>query len=174
MYTGQNVNAADKVIDQLLLAMGLSEELRQELKDERARLKRVHKMTSSEVSTVTARIDALQHDIGTTTTSISNMQASLGTSASKRWKSMRGDAYLRARVNARAMRATIRSTLVSYKFERRKVERTFRHQLMRASTRPRADKQHDADAACRGEGARTDTRPHPSPREESRGAGTQV
>ncbi|KZV91317.1 hypothetical protein EXIGLDRAFT_615841, partial [Exidia glandulosa HHB12029] len=43
---------------------------------------------------------------------------------------MRGDAYLRTRVNARALRATIRASLRSYKFERRKIERAFRHQLM--------------------------------------------
>lgn len=125
------MNAADKVINSLLLTMGAREELRQELKDERARLKKVHVMTSSEVTAVTTRVEALKHDVATCETSISNMQASLGTTAAKKWNSMRGDAYLRARVNARAMRATIRSTLVSYKFERRKVERTFRHQLMR-------------------------------------------
>lgn len=128
---GQNANAADKVINELLLAMGGLQELRQDVKDERARLKKVHAMTSSEVTAVTSRVEALKYDIGVTEASISNMQASLGPTATKKWMSMRGDAYLRARVNARAMRATIRSTLVSYKFERRKVERTFRHQLMR-------------------------------------------
>ncbi|KZV94701.1 hypothetical protein EXIGLDRAFT_586684, partial [Exidia glandulosa HHB12029] len=128
----QSANAADKIINDLLLALGTVHDLRQELKEERARLRKVHKMSSAEVTATTTRVDSLKHDIETVESRISNLQASLGSKAARsRWNSMRGDAYLRCRVNARAMRATIRSTLVSYKFERRKVERTFRHQLMR-------------------------------------------
>ncbi|KZV91459.1 hypothetical protein EXIGLDRAFT_577072, partial [Exidia glandulosa HHB12029] len=36
--------------------------------------------------------------------------------------------YLRARMNARALRASIRHALQAHKFERRKLERAYRHQ----------------------------------------------
>lgn len=125
------MNAADKVINQLLLAMGSLEDLRREHSAENARLSKVHNMTASEHGAIQERIDRLADEIESTQRKISNWQASLGPKGRKAWAAKRGDAYLRARVNARALRATIRSTLVSFKFERRKVERTFRHQLMR-------------------------------------------
>lgn len=113
--------------------MGQLDELRQDLKDERKKLKAVHKMKASEVTAVTARVDAAKEAIASTETAIADLRASLGTTASAKLETMRGDAYLRARVNARALRTTIRASLRSYKFERRKIERAFRHQLMRTS-----------------------------------------
>ncbi|KZV96828.1 hypothetical protein EXIGLDRAFT_608761 [Exidia glandulosa HHB12029] len=62
------------------------------------------------------------------------MRAELGARASQRWDELRGDAYLRARINARRLRAVIRAALQSHKFEREKVERSYRRHIMRTLT----------------------------------------
>ncbi|KZV96305.1 hypothetical protein EXIGLDRAFT_765408 [Exidia glandulosa HHB12029] len=126
----QSSSAADKVIDEILVTMGRVDGLRQELKDERKRLQASHKMGDLEVAETTARVQSLRDEITAAESSLTNMRNSLGATARAKFETMRGDEYLRTRVNARALRATIRASLRSYKFERRKIERAFRHQLM--------------------------------------------
>ncbi|KZV78159.1 hypothetical protein EXIGLDRAFT_634522 [Exidia glandulosa HHB12029] len=51
----------------------------------------------------------------------------------RRFEELRGDAYVRARVNARALRVSIRMAIRAHKFEREKLERSYRSQLLRTS-----------------------------------------
>lgn len=131
LRAGQSANAADLIVEDIMLALGHLNELKQELKDDRVKMKKVHKMTAGEASTVMSRIDATEVEIKTTEGSIIDLRASLDARASQKWDSLRGDAYLRARVNARRLRMTIRSSLQSHKFEREKLERSYRRHVMR-------------------------------------------
>jgi hypothetical protein len=53
----------------------------------------------------------------------------LGEGNTRKLKEMRGDQYLRARVNARTLRENIRRSLVAHKFERSRLERNYRAQI---------------------------------------------
>lgn len=132
MRAGQSAHGADKVIDNILLAMGAIDDLKQEQRDVKRALRKVHKMTPSETQELTTRMEAVERELEAERTRIGTLNASLGTEQCRRLDAMRGDAYLRARVNARALRATIRHALQAHKFERRKLERAYRHQVMRA------------------------------------------
>lgn len=131
-YAGQSATAGDKALEEIMIALGHVDELRQERKEDRAKMKKVHKMTATEASETMARMEAADADIKRTETTIHRLRAELGARASQKWEALRGDAYLRARVNARRLRMTIRSSLQSHKFEREKLERSYRRHVMRA------------------------------------------
>lgn len=48
----------------------------------------------------------------------------------QRYEELCGDVYVRARVNARAFRVSIRMAIRAHKFEREKLERAYRNQAM--------------------------------------------
>lgn len=131
-YAGQSAHAADKVINAILLAMGTVDDLKQEHRDVKKALRKAHKMTPVETQELTTRVEAIQRELEEERERIVTLNASLGTEQCRRLEAMRGNAYLRARVNARALRATIRHALQAHKFERRKLERAYRAQVMRA------------------------------------------
>lgn len=111
--------------------MGAVADLKEEARETRTKLRKIHKMTASEAQDLTARADAIQRELSTTKTRISTMHASLGTEQCRRLEDLRGSAYLSARVNARVLRDNIRIALQAHKFEREKLERTYRRQIMR-------------------------------------------
>lgn len=116
-----------------MLVLGRLDELRSERRDARKKLTKVEKLTPNEASEAQARLCEADDEIRRTESAIESMRAALGARASQRWDALRGDAYLRARINARRLRAVIRASLQSHKFEREKLERSFRRQVMRTS-----------------------------------------
>ncbi|EJD39760.1 hypothetical protein AURDEDRAFT_40155, partial [Auricularia subglabra TFB-10046 SS5] len=128
----QSQSAADKQIDKILLTVGTIDDLKEQIADDRKRLRKSRKLSTSEKNTLTASIEATRREIGSLQAKVDSMQNALGTEHCRRLESMRGSEYLSARVNARALRAKIRQALVAHKFERRKVERAYRHQLLEA------------------------------------------
>lgn len=133
IFPGQSAGAADKVIEELMIALGRLDELRQEHKEARAKMKKVHRMTATETSETTARMEDTTAAIKKTESTLLQLRGALGTRATEKWDALRGDAYLRARVNARRLREVIRSSLKSHKFERDKLEKSFRRHIMRTS-----------------------------------------
>ncbi|EJD44915.1 hypothetical protein AURDEDRAFT_64944 [Auricularia subglabra TFB-10046 SS5] len=124
----QSQTAADKMIEKILLALGTIDDLKQEIKQDRKELRKSHKLSPAETQKITSRIDAAQEEIDATQIKIESMNEALGTEHCRRLEAMRGNEYLRVRVNARALRAKIRQSLVAHKFEHRKLERAYRHQ----------------------------------------------
>lgn len=131
-YEGQNANAGDKAIDQILVAMGLLDDLKQQTREDRTLLRKAHKLTAAETQTINARLASARRDVDSTQSRIAELNAALGTEQCRRLEALRGNAYLCARVNACAIRANIRQCLQAHKFERRKLERAYRHQVLRA------------------------------------------
>ncbi|EJD42054.1 hypothetical protein AURDEDRAFT_45402, partial [Auricularia subglabra TFB-10046 SS5] len=128
----QSARAGDKIIDEILLAMGHVDDLQQELRDARKALRKAHTLTAAETQAVMTRIESTRQQVDTTRSHITELQASLGTAQTRRLESMRGSAYIVAHVNARALRANIRQSLMAHKFEQRKLERAYRHQVLQA------------------------------------------
>lgn len=128
---GQSANGADKIIDKILLALGTVDDLQQEAREVKTALRKAHKMTASETQQLATRTEAISRELAATRANIATMNASLGAEQCRRLEAMRGNAYLRARVNARALRPAIRHALQAHKFERQKLERAYRHQVMR-------------------------------------------
>lgn len=125
------MRAGDKALDEILLVMGAIDDVQQQRKEDRKALRKAHKMTATETRALTIRIEAASRDVDTMKARIADLNAALGTEQCRRLEEMRGNAYLCARVNARALRANIRANLVSHKFEHRKLERAYRHQVLR-------------------------------------------
>lgn len=111
--------------------MGLLDDLKEQNREDRAALRKAHKLTAGETQTISARMAARGRDIESTRSRMAELHASLGTEQCRRLESMQGNAFLCARVNARAIRANIRQCLQAHKFERRKLERAYRHQILR-------------------------------------------
>lgn len=111
--------------------MGNVDELKQDICKERDGLRKVHKLDALETQRTRSRIENLTEEMKKTETEIATLNATLGTEHCRKLEQMRGDAYLRARVNARALRGNIRRALQGHKFERRKLERAYRHQVLR-------------------------------------------
>ncbi|KZV90036.1 hypothetical protein EXIGLDRAFT_771164 [Exidia glandulosa HHB12029] len=126
----QSATAGDKALEDIMLALGRLDELRGEQRDARKKLKKVEKLTPAEASEAQTLLCDAEDEIRRTEVAIENMRAALGARASQRWDALRGDAYLRARINARRLRAVIRASIQSHKFEREKVERSFRRHVM--------------------------------------------
>ncbi|EJD34168.1 hypothetical protein AURDEDRAFT_76423, partial [Auricularia subglabra TFB-10046 SS5] len=124
----QSASAADKTIDEILVLMGLVQDLKLQLRGDRTKLRKAHALPSAEIQKLSASIDAAERELETTESRIAHLHATLGTERACRLETLRGDAYIRARVKARALRAAIRDNLVHHKFEHRKLERAFRHQ----------------------------------------------
>jgi len=55
----------------------------------------------------------------------------LGVGARQKLEGLKGNEYLRHRMNAAALKSRVRSKLVAQKFERARLERAYHHQVMR-------------------------------------------
>ncbi|KDQ08818.1 hypothetical protein BOTBODRAFT_118161, partial [Botryobasidium botryosum FD-172 SS1] len=60
---------------------------------------------------------------------LKTMEKALGVTGKQQLAVLKGDPYLRARMNARALRSRIRARIIEHKFERTKIERAFRRQM---------------------------------------------
>lgn len=115
-----------------MLDVARVEELQEQLRQDRAKLrKKAHKLSARDVQALTDRIDGTTGDLKSTRQRIALAKSQLGTGALRTFESLRGDAYVRARVNARALRVSIRMSIRAHKFEREKLERNYRREVMR-------------------------------------------
>ena len=112
-------------------------------------------------------------DIAATQARVKTATSALGTDSAARLQELRGNAYIAARVNARALRANIREAVRSHKFEREKLERSYRNQVMRAC-KPGETVQATNRKYCRQQGAYPDKGSRSSSREEHWRSGPQV
>ncbi|EJD49274.1 hypothetical protein AURDEDRAFT_59670 [Auricularia subglabra TFB-10046 SS5] len=128
----QSAKAGDKAIEDILLALGLIDDLKQQQKQDRAALRKSQKSSTSDEADIKARLEATQAKIDSTKSRVVELNAMLGTEQCRRLETMRGNEYICARVNARALRAKIRQGIVAHKFERRKLERAYRQQILQA------------------------------------------
>ncbi|EJD43484.1 hypothetical protein AURDEDRAFT_41732, partial [Auricularia subglabra TFB-10046 SS5] len=116
-------------IDKILLDLALVDDLQQEMADDRSKLRAsAHRLAARDVQAITTRIEQSKRDIKTARSRISVAQSQLGTGSLRKFEELRGDAYVRARVNARALRVNIRMAIQAHKFEREKLERNYRRQ----------------------------------------------
>ncbi|EJD41840.1 hypothetical protein AURDEDRAFT_41470, partial [Auricularia subglabra TFB-10046 SS5] len=127
----QSAKAGDKVIDEILIALGTIDNLKYQQKEDRATLRKSQKLSTSDETAIKARLEATQAKIESTKSRIVELNATLGTEQCRRLETMKGNEYICARVNARALRAKIREGIVAHKFERRKLERAYRQQILR-------------------------------------------
>lgn len=74
-------------------------------------------------------IEQLSADVAQIKARLKSMEKALGVEDRKRLKHLKGHPYLRARMNARALRARIQSKLVHRKFARSNLEKVYRHQV---------------------------------------------
>ncbi|KZV91909.1 hypothetical protein EXIGLDRAFT_585822, partial [Exidia glandulosa HHB12029] len=131
----QSKHAGQKGIDRVLLDVARLDELKVDLRHAKAEVNRkAHTSTPREVQALTDRVEDIKTDMKSLRDRISRGRLELGTGALKELDALRGDAYVRARVNARAMRVSIRMAIRAHKFEREKLERNYRRQVMRTST----------------------------------------
>lgn len=176
-FPGQSEHAADKVLDDLLLEMGAIEDLKEERRKHEKVLKS-RKTSDADMEAASKRIIAIERELETATAKVTELHETLGTEQCRKLADMRGDPYLRARVNARALRANVRFALQAHKFESRKLERAYRHQLLRAFQAMRSDTCMRPCAApdfgFRGQGSCADEGSRSSPPSKHQRAGEEV
>ncbi|EJD49158.1 hypothetical protein AURDEDRAFT_59665 [Auricularia subglabra TFB-10046 SS5] len=128
----QSKYAGDKALDKILLDLARIDDHRAQQREDRAALRRsAHTMSAPEVQSLTDRIERLSGEIKATRARVELARSQLGTGALRKFESLRGDAYIKARVNARALRIQIRMAIQSHKFEREKLERNYWRHVMR-------------------------------------------
>lgn len=127
----QSKHAGDKAIDRILLEIGQSEELFETVKADEAELRKTAALLRpAELEALTNRIDTGRRDMKAMKARIKTATKALGTQSAARLQALRGDAYICVRVNARALRANIREAVRAHKFERERLERAYRRQVM--------------------------------------------
>lgn len=76
-------------------------------------------------------IDAMQLHFEMTKKKLRNAERALGVTARQRLEKLKGNGFLQLRMSARALKARIRAQVINHKFEREKLERVYRHKVMR-------------------------------------------
>ena len=61
---------------------------------------------------------------------LTSAEKALGMHSHQRLEKLKGNSFLRLRMNARALKARMQARLVNHKFERCKLKRVYRHQVM--------------------------------------------
>ncbi|KAH7100407.1 hypothetical protein BKA62DRAFT_597620, partial [Auriculariales sp. MPI-PUGE-AT-0066] len=127
----QSQNAGDKVIESVITTKARVDEIAVELKAQKAKLKKTAgKSTARQVYALTNDVAKLEREQATLKAQIKEATSTLGASGKVRLEELRGDAYIRARINARALRSKIRAAVVAHKFERGRLERAYRRHIM--------------------------------------------
>ncbi|KAH7105733.1 hypothetical protein BKA62DRAFT_767075 [Auriculariales sp. MPI-PUGE-AT-0066] len=130
-WESQLQNAGDKVIESVITTKARVDEIAVELKAQKAKLKKTAgKSTARQVYALTNDVAKLEREQATLKAQIKEATSTLGASGKVRLEELRGDAYFRARINARALRSKIRAAVVAHKFERGRLERTYRRHIM--------------------------------------------
>ncbi|EJD39691.1 hypothetical protein AURDEDRAFT_41585, partial [Auricularia subglabra TFB-10046 SS5] len=129
---GQSKAAGDKAINDILLDIGRAQEAAKLVKRAETKLRKTaHSMRPSDLQALTDSIDSGKREVKTIKARIKTASGALGTESTRQLQAMRGDDYVCARVNARALRANIREAVRAHKFERERLERAYRRQVMR-------------------------------------------
>lgn len=111
-----------------------AEDLQQEVRTLSAKLRKTaHKLSAREVQQLTDSVSVSRRALKSVNQRVVLAKAQLGSGALRTLDTLRGDAYIRARINARALRVAIRIAVRAHKFEREKLERNYRRQVMRTS-----------------------------------------
>ncbi|KIJ39625.1 hypothetical protein M422DRAFT_257455 [Sphaerobolus stellatus SS14] len=127
----QSKNAADQAIKVIL-------DLRLERAEQLERIKALEKsleqsdmhdpedetVTLEELQTEKLGYDALKRRL-------QKREQELGVGACQKLESLKGNDFLRHKINANALKSRIRAKLISQKFERSRLERAYQHQVMR-------------------------------------------
>ncbi|KIJ32566.1 hypothetical protein M422DRAFT_213744, partial [Sphaerobolus stellatus SS14] len=129
--TRQTKSAGDEAIDRVLELRHDRDELQQrmatlqrELETTDAALTETRAALAEDVLATRERLDAL-------TRRMQAAERSLGVSGRTKLEKLKGNEFLRFRMNAKALKSRIRAKVISQKFERSCLERVYRHQVSR-------------------------------------------
>ena len=126
---GQSKNIADKVIGQVLLERS---ELEDVVAQKAALEKRISLSDDEEVCRqLTLDLDTFHNKEDQLRGHLKIAEKALGVTGKKQLAALKGNPFLRSRMNARALRSRIRMNIVGDKFMRSELEHAFRRQIMR-------------------------------------------
>jgi hypothetical protein len=135
---GQSKYAGERAIEAVLLTLALAEETRASIAIDTKRLRNLGKRQSrsdvdadTEYEALADSIDSQKRELDILVQRANEQSRELGTGDRQLLQQHKDSPYIRARVNARALRDNIRSSIVAHKFEREKLERSYRSQIMR-------------------------------------------
>ena len=124
---GQHKNVADRAISDVIEKEGVLKKVKRDLK--RALGRKAGAGTANETLIAEAEIESLTMSIKSLEGTISERTLALGISETPKGslKKLRGNTFLRIRMNALALREKIIQNLISHKFEMEKIERLVRY-----------------------------------------------
>ncbi|KIJ32784.1 hypothetical protein M422DRAFT_184115 [Sphaerobolus stellatus SS14] len=130
----QDKNQADKALERIM-------SLREERDDLHLRIRKLRQTKKTTADDCVETLENIEEDLSsaqialeTTTKHLQATEKVLGLSgaeAKARLKALKGNEFLRYRMNARALKNCIRSKLISQKFEWRRLERAYRNHVTR-------------------------------------------
>jgi len=126
--SGQSKNSADRTIADILEKRDVLKSKKQHLARARNTLERKAKAgTAQEIRDSEAVVDSLEAVIAQLEANISKKTSALGITAGGKLRQLKGDSFLRLRMNSLALRQRIVQSLVARKFEMEKLERLVRY-----------------------------------------------
>ncbi|KDQ13392.1 hypothetical protein BOTBODRAFT_133638, partial [Botryobasidium botryosum FD-172 SS1] len=126
----QSKNAADKAIADVLADREKTKEITSEIIELRRDQLAAQMENELQHDQFQADIDMLEHALTQTKARLKTMEKALGVGGREQLKRLIGNPYLRARMNARALKARLRSKVIDYKFQRTQLERAYRNQIL--------------------------------------------
>lgn len=120
---------ADRAISDVIADRGRVKDIETEIKD--LQQKRSGEDDEDEDDAIQSQVHELEKVLNETRARLKDMEKALGVGGRKRLAQLKGNTYLRLRMNARALKARLRSKVIDHKFERSQLERAYRHQIMR-------------------------------------------
>ncbi|KDQ13386.1 hypothetical protein BOTBODRAFT_111622 [Botryobasidium botryosum FD-172 SS1] len=126
----QSKNLADKAVAEVMLERDMLDEIMVNIKALEDRRAQVHEAGEEARQQLDIQIEKLHISSAQTKARLKVMEKALGVAGKKQLSDLKGNPYLRTRMNAHVLRTRIRAKVVEFKFERTKLERVYRHHLM--------------------------------------------
>ncbi|KDQ05460.1 hypothetical protein BOTBODRAFT_122795, partial [Botryobasidium botryosum FD-172 SS1] len=122
----QSKNLADKAVAEVMLERDMLDEIMVNIKALESQRAQVHKGGEEARQQLDIQIEKLHISSAQTKARLKVMEKALGVAGKKQLSDLKGNPYLRARMNAHVLRTRIRAKVVEFKFERTKLERVYR------------------------------------------------
>ncbi|KDQ11852.1 hypothetical protein BOTBODRAFT_113727 [Botryobasidium botryosum FD-172 SS1] len=125
----QSKNIADRAVEKVVLERAKLEDTAAAIDTLESRLAAIPCEQEQAREAVELDLESARATSAQVNASLKAMEKALGVTGKQQLAALKGNPYLRARMNARALRARIRARIIEHKFERTKIERAFRRQM---------------------------------------------
>ncbi|KDQ06045.1 hypothetical protein BOTBODRAFT_86138, partial [Botryobasidium botryosum FD-172 SS1] len=125
----QSKHLADRALAEIILERAWVKEAESGIKDLAIQIVKLEE-SGEDATNLESELAKMRTALVQTKGRLITMEKAVGVEGRSKLKTLMGNPYLQARMNARALKARIRAKLVEHKFERTKLERVYRRQVL--------------------------------------------